>query len=138
MQIWSLKLPEHQNSVNHSKPIQFYVAKLKNGQLAINCVDRNCCKRKRFSMFWHLLLSSTKFVFARIRFIHSFFEIDFYWFGAVVNCTFLPDIQIPHCCRDLRYKTLFLKRSPPRSSFLRHTQRSKIQKLDLFWEPQKI
>ena len=86
--------PEHQNSVNHSKPIQFYVAKLKNGQLAINCVDRNCCKRKRFSMFWHLLLSSTNFVFARIRFIHSFFEIDFYWFVAVVNCTFLPDIQI--------------------------------------------
>ena len=81
--------PEHQNSVNHSKPIQFYVAKLKNGQLAINCVDRNCCKRKRFSMFCHLLLSSTKFVFARIRFIHSFFEIDFYWFVAVINFTFL-------------------------------------------------
>ena len=33
--------------------------------------------------------------------IHSFFKIDFYWFLAVINFTFLHDIQIPHCCHDL-------------------------------------
>ena len=37
-----------------------------------------------------------------------------------------------------RYRTLFPYKSGSRPSFLRHTQRSRIQKLGLFQGPQKI
>ena len=37
-----------------------------------------------------------------------------------------------------RYRTLFPYKPDPRPTFLRHTQRSRIQKLGLFWGPQKI
>ena len=37
-----------------------------------------------------------------------------------------------------RYRTLFPYKPDPRPTFLRHTQRSRIQKLGLFRGPQKI
>ena len=37
-----------------------------------------------------------------------------------------------------RYRTLFPYKSGSRPRFLRHTQKSRIQKLGLFWGPQKI
>ena len=40
--------------------------------------------------------------------------------------------------RGVRYRTLFPYKPDPRPTFLRHTQRSRIQKLGLFWGPQKI
>ena len=39
--------------------------------------------------------------------------------------------------RSPRYRTLFPYKPDPKLTFLRHTQRSRIQNLGLFWGPQK-
>ena len=46
--------------------------------------------------------------------------------------------QIWQATRQSRYRTLFPYKPAPRPTFLRHTQRSRIQKLGLFWGLQKI
>ena len=46
--------------------------------------------------------------------------------------------QFPFRWIYYRYRTLFPYKPAPRPTFLRHTQRSRIQKLGCFWMPQKI